>query len=165
MKQLLACFFTLYTFNLTAQQMKTPEESIIQLFVSTDRQEWSQVEAVFSDKVELDYSSLTGSPVTELAPSDIVESWKGILPGFSHTHHQLGNFQSIIENETANVFCYGTAHHYLEDNNGNVWVVVGSYDFKLIQVNYEWKITSMKFNYKFQDGNSALPEKAMNKLK
>ena len=100
----------------------------------------------------------------ELSPKEITDSWKAILPGFTATHHQVGNFQSSIQDEKAHVFCYGTATHFLEDENGNIWTVVGSYDFDLAQTANEWKITTMKFNFKYMDGNTGLPEKAMKSL-
>lgn len=152
--------------TLKSNTMETPKDAVIQLFIATDSQDWSQVEKVFDRKVILDYSSMNGNPATELAAQDIIASWKTVLPGFDHTHHQLGNFQSSLNGNSAHVFCYGTTTHYLEDEKGNVWIVVGSYDFDLIKdQNQAWRITSMKFNFKYMDGNTSLPEKAMNYLK
>ncbi|MNC50682.1 hypothetical protein D3C75_999400 [compost metagenome] len=58
----------------------------------------------------------------------------------------------------ATVFCYGTATHYLEHKDGNVWTVVGSYDFDLNETDGGWRIVRMKFNFKYQDGNTGLLE-------
>ena len=146
--------------------MKSPEQIVVGLFVATDRQEWDKAAEYFDDEVLLDYSSMDGNPATNLTPEQIISAWKGILPGFEHTHHQIGNTMCSSDGNSAEVFCYGTASHYLNDSGGNLWVVVGTYDFELIKnENGSWKITSMKFNYKYQDGNTALPERAMNKLK
>ncbi len=143
--------------------MKSPEQVVVQLFVATDQRDWQKVEASFVSEVLLDYSSMTGNPASKLTPSQIITSWKGILPGFEYTHHQLGNFLTTTEDSKANVFCYGTASHYLTDESGNLWVVVGSYDFELEQdQRKEWRISSMKFNFKYQEGNLSLPAKAMN---
>ena len=138
---------------------------VTHLFVSTDQGNWAEVQNCFADKVMLDYSSFSGNPAAELAPQEIVKAWQSILPGFEHTHHQIGNLQSTINGDRATVFCYGTATHYLTDDGGNIWTVVGSYDFDLIRSGIDgWKITSMTFHFKYQDGNSTLPEKAMNNL-
>ena len=70
------------------------------------------------------------------------------------------------DGKKATVFCYGTATHYLSDDAGNVWTVVGTYDFDLEEKDSgAWKISSMKFNFKYQDGNTSLPQKAMAQLK
>ena len=166
MKTIVIGVLTLLMFNLNAQKMKNPNEVVTQLFVATDQGAWNDVKATFNSKVLLDYSSMTGNPSTELTPDQIITAWQGILPGFDATHHQLGNFLTKLDGDKANVFCYGTATHYLVDDNGNLWTVVGSYDFELVKDAKEnWKISVMRFNFKYQDGNLELPQKAIAKLK
>lgn len=157
---------TLLTLNVNAQIMKNPNDAVTQLFVATDQREWRTVEQIFDAKVWLDYSSMNGSPATELTPGQITGAWKGILPGFESTHHQIGNFITKVNGDEATVYCYGTATHFLTDEGGNVWTVVGSYDFELSKDTLDnWRVRAMKFNFKYQDGNTSLPEKAINKLK
>lgn len=165
MRALLIGFITLITINLNAQTLDTPQQAVTNLFVATDQHNWTLVEQIFNQEVVLDYSSMNSNPAATLTPQEITSVWKTILPGFEHTHHQIGNFIWEENGNKATVFCYGTATHYLIDEKGNTWTVVGSYDFELIKIDNEWKITSMKFNFKYQDGNTSLPQKAMNKLK
>lgn len=141
------------------------EETITKLFVNTDRRNWSGVEAQFASKVTLDYSSMTENQASEVTPTAITSGWKTVLPGFTSTHHQLGNFITEVNEDKAHLFCYGTATHYLEDDSGNVWTVVGSYDFDLEKTDGNWNITSMTFNYNYQDGNGELIEKAIENVK
>ncbi|WP_412984613.1 nuclear transport factor 2 family protein [Pontimicrobium sp. IMCC45349] len=153
---------------INAQQMEDKlniQETISKMFINSDNQNWTEVEAQFAPKVTLDYSSMTGNLAEKVSPTDITTGWKTILPGFTYTHHQIGNFITKINGNKANSFCYGTATHYLEDDNGNVWTVVGSYDFDLEKVDDSWKITSMTFNYKYQNGNSKLIENAIKNVK
>ncbi|RDY61713.1 nuclear transport factor 2 family protein [Flagellimonas nanhaiensis] len=163
MKSLLAALAIITLSALKAQNMEQqkPKDIVIQLFTATDQRDWDKVENCFSNSVLLDYSSM-GNPSATLKPKQIIDSWKTILPGFSHTHHQIGNIQEKITKNKAHVFAYGTATHYLEDENGNIWTVVGSYDFDLTREDNQWKISKMKFNFKYQDGNTALPQKAIN---
>ena len=146
------------------EQSLQPKDIVNQLFIATDRQDWAKVESLFADEVLLDYSSM-GSPANTLKPKQITDEWKTILPGFDHTHHQIGNIQQTILEESAEVFAYGTATHFLEDDGGRVWTVVGTYDFSLTMENGLWRIRKMKFNFKYQDGNLELPQKAMNVMK
>ena len=141
------------------------QETVTKLFVNTDAKNWNGVEAQFAARVTLDYQSMTGNPASELNPKAITSAWKTVLPGFTKTQHQIGNFITEINDTKAHVFCYGTATHYLEDENGNVWTVVGSYDFDVEKIDHQWKITKMKFNYKYQDGNTDLVQKAIEKVK
>lgn len=144
--------------------MNKIQEKVNSLFIATDQKDWSEVKQCFADKIILDYSSMTGQPGAETNPQQIVESWKSILPGFEYTHHQLGNFRIEEDRGSAKVFCYGTATHFLENEDENVWTVVGSYDFDLKKEGADWKISSMKFNFKYQAGNLQLPQLAITRL-
>ncbi|PWJ43170.1 nuclear transport factor 2 family protein [Sediminitomix flava] len=148
------------------EEMEAIKETLSTLFVATDQRDWDKVESTFSEEVILDYSSMSGQEASTLSPKQIIEGWKTILPGFTTTHHQLGNFiLSDVTAEKAHAFCYGTATHYLEHEGGNVWIVVGSYDFDLEKKDEKWTVSKMTFNFKYQDGNTKLPEAAMNGLK
>ena len=144
--------------------MEPINQKVAQLFIATDQGDWSTVEDSFTDEVRLDYSSMSGQPAAVLTPQQITTAWKGILPGFTHTHHQLGNFIGTLNDDKAQVFCYGTATHYLEDEGGNIWTVVGSYDFDLELQEGVWRISAMTFNFKYQAGNLTLAQKAINNL-
>nr|WP_299382551.1 nuclear transport factor 2 family protein [Allomuricauda sp.] len=163
MKKLISLFTLTICLTLNAQEMEQSlvQSTVTKLFVATDQEDWSLVEAKFADQVNLDYSSMTGNPAAEVSPAEITSSWKTVLPGFDHTHHQIGNFITEIIEDKAHVFVYGTASHFLEDENGSVWTVVGSYDFDLEKTGSNWKITAMTFNYKFQNGNNELIQKAI----
>jgi len=168
MKTLCITLLMITSLTLNAQNMENKisiKETVAKLFVSSDQRNWAEVEAQFATKVTLDYSSMTGNPAAEVSPTDITTGWKTVLPGFTHTHHQIGNFITEINGNKAHSFCYGTATHYLEDDNGNIWTVVGSYDFDLEKIDDHWKITTMTFNFKYQDGNTALIQKAIENVK
>ena len=47
-------------------------DTITRLFWSTDHHAWDDVEAVFADRVLLDYTSLQGGEPATLAPAEIV---------------------------------------------------------------------------------------------
>ncbi|MCL3780659.1 nuclear transport factor 2 family protein [Prolixibacteraceae bacterium JC049] len=165
MKTLAFVLFSIISMNLYAQNMEKINQCVSQLFVASDNREWEKLESIFADQVELDYSSMNGNPATVLSPRQITDAWKTFLPGFSSTHHQLGNFITEIEGNTAKVFCYGTATHYLEHEAGNIWTVVGSYNLELKEMDGTWRVTKMKLNYKYQDGNTQLPQAAMDNVK
>ena len=126
--------------------MDTPQQAVMNLFLATDQHNWTLVERIFNQEVALDYSSMNGNPVTTLSPQEITSVWKTILPGFEHTHHQIGNFISDMNGNKATVFCYGTATHFIADEKGVIWTVVGGYDFGSIKVDNEWDVRSNKIN-------------------
>lgn len=133
------------------------EQAVIFTFIGADKRDWELVRTCFADEVLLDYTSMNGGEPVQTSPEEIINSWKALLPGFKATHHMLGNFITEIENDKAVIFCYGTATHYLPTvDNQNVWTVAGEYVFELTRQE-EWKITRMRFNFKYMDGNLELP--------
>lgn len=155
----------------SCQKFQTNDKEIVidtvnGLFIGVDERDWSKVKQSFDNSVLLDYSSMTGGKPVTLHPDKIIDSWKGVLPGFDKTHHQIGNYLVSVDNQKAKVFCYGTATHFLDDkSNNHIWTVVGTYDFELIKIADKWNVTKMKFNLKYIDGNKNLPAKAMERMK
>lgn len=140
-------------------------ETVNKLFIGVDERDWEQVSSVFNDTVLLDYTSMAGGEPARLISSQIINSWKGLLPGFDKTHHQLDNYIVNSAQDTISVFCYGIASHYLKnESENNIWTVVGTYEFQLKDQNGILKITKMKFNLKYIDGNIDLPKIAQKRL-
>ena len=176
-KTAIVIFFALLTMGCKETDKKQINEEVImdnqqiemavnKLFISVDNRDWDNVKLIFSDTVLLDYTSMAGGQPSTLKSSQIIDSWKGILPGFDKTHHQLGNFIIETDSDASKVFCYGIATHYLaNESKENIWTVVGSYDLELKIINNTWRITKMKFNLKYIDGNNDLPKMAQERLK
>lgn len=140
-------------------------EVINRLFVAVDKRNWKEVKDSFSDEVLLDYTSMTGGKPALLKPDQIIDSWKSVLPGFDKTHHQVSNYIITLKKDSASLICYGTATHYLNnESNKNIWTVVGSYDFEVAKIAGVSRVTGMKFNLSYIDGNAALPEMAQRKI-
>lgn len=136
-------------------------ETVQDIFIGADERDWDRCLRAFAPTVHLDYTSMAGGAPADLLATSIVESWKGFLPRFKATHHQLGNFTVRMERDEAVVAFYGTAtHYYPAASGGNVWTVVGTYDAKLVQERALWKVTMLRFNLKYLDGNLALPQLA-----
>ena len=136
------------------------EDLIVRMFVAADQHNWDNVSDAFTDTIKIDYSSLNGSPTSTVTKGDLVKSWEQFLPKFTSTHHQLGNFQVMInDDDEAEVNCYVIASHFYQNDSGkNIWTVVGSYSIRVVKQHTDWKIHQMKLNLKYQDGNTDLPK-------
>ena len=66
-------------------------------------------------EVYIDYTSLAGGEPATLSSEKIIENWKGVLPGFQSTHHQIGNFQVKVTGDKATATFSGLALHYLNN--------------------------------------------------
>ncbi len=121
------------------------------MFVATDNLEWKELEDYFTKIITVDFSSLSGEKPTQMKAIDLINSWKLALPGFDSVHHQTGNFivEKESEKEEYNVICYGTATRKFESD---VESYVGSYNFKIVKDENNYKISSFTYNFKYHDG-------------
>jgi hypothetical protein len=130
---------------------------IYDLFIGTDRRDWSLVRGCFAEQVLFDMTSLAGGEPVPLTPAQITDTWETGLRPLEHVHHQAGNLQISVDGTSATAFCYGIALHYRTTKDGNnVRRFVGSYDFELRFAAGLWRISAFRFNLKFVDGNREL---------
>lgn len=133
--------------------------------VEADRRNWDGVESAFADEVLLDYSSM-GQQVERLKAAEIVERWKGLLPGFRMTQHTITNHRVTVRDNEADCFSYVNAVHHLPNEAGeNVWTVVGFYEHRLLKTKHGWRVDRMKLTATLVDGNNDLPKLAEEAVK
>lgn len=142
------------------------EHSIIDLFAAVDAREWENVIAAMAPEVQLDYTSLAGGEPALLSRETIVTSWQSVLPGFQSTHHQVGSFNTTVNGAEATSTFEGLALHYLPGvSAGNTWVVVGTYEYHLVQqADGSWVTDAMTFHLREQVGNLALAQEAQQRV-
>jgi hypothetical protein len=132
-------------------------DTLVELFVATDRREWNAVREVFAPQVMFDMSSLTGAAAATMTGAQIAKGWEEGLRPLRAVHHQAGNFQTKIDGPDADARCYAIATHFLPNPTGrNTRTFVGSYDFHLKKLDGRWRITLFRFNVKYVDGNLEL---------
>ena len=130
------------------------KEVVNRLFISTDNRDWATVKQLFAADVSFDVTSMVGGDPVTLSPQQIVASWEKGLKSLKAIHHQAGNYIVNVKHMQADVFCYGTASHYLPNKtNQNTRIFVGSYNFHLVKNGENWQIDKFKFNLKYIDGN------------
>jgi hypothetical protein len=132
---------------------------ITNIFEGTDERDWKKVKASFADEVLLDYYSMNGSPAVVLSSIEIINAWKGFLPGFDITHHHVTNFRIKQSDGIAEAHFSGKADHFID---GESWTVEGTYDLKLAVSGDEAKVTKFKFNLQSQSGDTGLSQRAAN---
>lgn len=143
----------------------TIQNTVLAFFEAVDLRDWARAEAAMRDPFHLDYSSYGAGPAADLAPATILDGWKGLLPGFDATHHQLGPLLVEAEKARAIVRANVTALHFIADAEGGpVWTVVGTYDIGLDRAGDLWRLAALTFNFKFQTGNTHLPKLAQDRV-
>ena len=135
--------------------------AVARYFARVDQRDWDGTQALMTNPFHLDYASFGGGDPAYLNPADILAAWSGILPGFDHTHHQIGNLDMQIYGDSARVSCYVIASHSIDER---VWMVVGTYNIPLVRTGEGWKLTGIQFLYKYQTGATDLPAEAKQRV-
>ncbi|SFA78008.1 MULTISPECIES: nuclear transport factor 2 family protein [unclassified Bacillus (in: firmicutes)] len=133
---------------------------------AADSHKWVELEEVFTDKVWLDYSSLSGIEGSEISKKDIIHAWSQFLPGFQATHHMITNHEVDIIGNEAQATSKVLALHYLPNqSNHNTWTVAGVYMHHLVKNDGKWLIDQMTLQATIIDGNNDLPQLAQESRK
>ncbi len=134
------------------------EDRVVQLFVATDRRDWPAVAECFADTFILDMTSMVGGTPQTLTPAGITAMWAAGFQNLDHVHHQVGNFQTVLVDDTATVRCHGVAFHHRAGIAASLKtrIFVGDYEIQLRLAERAWRITLLRFNLKFIDGNREL---------
>lgn len=129
--------------------------------LAVDRAAYDLAETAFADPVVIDYTSLWGGEATPMSPEALMQAWRGIVPGFDATWHNLTNVQATVTGETATAAADVDGTHWLDDE---VWRPIGRYEWDLIRVDGDWKVTRMVFDMTEELGDRAVATKAMERV-
>ena len=135
--------------------------AVARYFARVDQRDWDGTKALMINPFHLDYASFGGGKPADLNPADILAAWSGLLPGFDHTHHQIGNLDIKTYGDSAHVSCYVTASHSIDER---VWTVVGTYNIPLVRTGEGWKLSGIQLLFKYQAGETDLPAEAQKRV-
>ncbi|MEM6706141.1 MAG: nuclear transport factor 2 family protein [Acidobacteriota bacterium] len=130
---------------------------VAQFFAAVDDGDWAGASQLMTNPFHLDYTSFGAESARELAPETVLEGWQQVLPGFEHTHHQIGNLRIEMRSKDAEARSYVTATHQIGER---VWTVVGSYEVSLRRSGSTWKLSGLRFLFKYQTGDLELAAEA-----
>ncbi|HET7221286.1 MAG TPA: nuclear transport factor 2 family protein [Vicinamibacterales bacterium] len=131
---------------------------ITRMLHAVDSLDWAGVRERFRDPVSVDYSSLTGQPAAMVPRDDLIEGWRGVLPGFDATQHITGPI--AVDDESADEAVARTTvrgYHWLGSDE---WMVAGRYTMTLVRTGSTWRITAITLTVSHQSGTLSLPETA-----
>lgn len=119
-----------------------------------DTQNWSELTALFTDRVDVDYSDF-GIPPKIMTKEEFVNLIRNTLTRKGvKTQHYISNFNISIEGDRATNIAYVYARHYLStERGGNAFDVNGYYTEKLVRTQSSWQITAIKLSVRWTEGN------------
>lgn len=126
------------------------------LATSADAGDWKGLRDCMSDRIVVDYTSLTGGQPGEMTGDALVDTWK-FLSGFQATQHMIANHRVTVDGEAATCTAYVVAHHYLPNNSGGAfWRLGGRYHEDLVKSAGGWKICRITLTVLWTEGNADL---------
>ena len=144
-----------------------PESArIIQLVSSiplaVDLANYDLAQAAFAPRITIDYTSLWGGEASVTTPAELMNAWRGIVPGFDATFHELSNVKARVNGNRAVATAFVDGRHWIGEQ---LWRPVGNYIWELEKIDGAWKVTKMTFAMTQEIGDRTIAMQAMERAK
>lgn len=116
-----------------------------------DARGWAGLQGLFTNQVDVDYTSLNGGEPQCVPAADLVDGWRQLLEPLAATQHLIANHSVTLDGDAATVATNVTATHVPHD--GEHWVVGGRYDARARIVDGRWRIAGLTLTVKWQTGS------------
>ncbi|MFF4121707.1 nuclear transport factor 2 family protein [Streptomyces sp. NPDC001714] len=121
-------------------------ELVDSIFDHVDAKEWEAAEALFTDKVQVDFSGLADSTAQETTNVDLVGGWRAGMHAKKSSYHFVGHHRVKITGDEASVKVKGYTYNLLDASLGSrMWEVWGHYEFAVRRISDGWRATGMTF--------------------
>lgn len=138
--------------------------SVVATFaLAADTLRWNDLRAILAPEVVLDYTSLWGGEPRRIPREDVIEGWRELLPGFTHTAHLIGAVRVVLTDDAAYCEAPVMGIHAIDDESlagNNRWTVHGRYEIQMERHNGQWHISALALADAWAEGNLSLPEVA-----
>jgi hypothetical protein len=130
--------------------------------LAVDLAAYDLAEKAFAPKVVIDYRSLWGGEPATMTPAELMTAWRGIVPGFTATWHELSNVKATVNGDKATASAFVDGRHWLD---GQLWRPVGNYKWSLEKQSGQWKVTHMTFAMTRELGSRDVATRAMERAR
>jgi 3-phenylpropionate/cinnamic acid dioxygenase small subunit len=118
-----------------------------------DLRDWALYRSVFTDEIELDYSSHRPGSVGRFTADDWVARAAKRFASIDATQHAMSNPRVRIDGETAECTMYVIAHHH---HRGRSYTVGGRYVDALTRTAGQWRISTLRLHVWWTEGDPQL---------
>jgi len=130
--------------------------------LAVDLARYDLAEAAFAPEVAIDYTSLWGGEPQRMTPGGLMDAWRGLVPGFDATRHELRDVGATIDGDQAVATALVDARHWVD---AALWRPIGAYRWTLARIDGRWKVTAMTFSMTQEIGDRGLVEIAVERAR
>lgn len=139
-------------------------ETVYRYALGLDTRDWVLYRSIFTDDIDVDFSSYNGLNGGCLKADDWVSGLKPLFSGLSATQHIMTNPIVEFDDQGATCQMYMQAEHFLDAADGNTCFAIGGYyTDRLIRRLEDWLITSVTLTVLWRRGNPDIMVKAIEK--
>ncbi len=107
-----------------------------------DERDWVKYRSVFTDEIDLDYSSWRPESVGRWRADDWVARGLQIFPGLTFSRHTLSNHVISIDGDDAVLRVNVCAEHVIVDGNRtDIFTLNGCYNDRCVRTDDGWRIS------------------------
>lgn len=137
-------------------------DALMKYSTGIDCRQWDVYRSLFTDEVDVDFSSWSGDPGGTMKADDWVAGVRSVLSGFDGTQHMLTNIVITVDGDEAVVVPYMQAHHYINiDGEHHLHSIGGHYCHVMIRTENGWKSRSCTLTVTWEKGDRGLFETAI----
>ncbi|MEM8850843.1 MAG: nuclear transport factor 2 family protein [Pseudomonadota bacterium] len=131
------------------------------LDAAVDAKDWATARALFTDTIDVDFTSLIGGEPATIPADGLIAGWSGNLAGEKESFHLRGNHRITFDGPDATLM---QSHGYawnrmpsgaLPENGGeDLWEVWGTYEHGFTRTEEGWRINAMTFTATAERGSA-----------
>ncbi len=130
---------------------------VIQYATGIDLRRWDVYRDCFTDPVEIDFSSFSGTPAATMPADEWVHRVRSLQDGWDGTQHISSNHVVTLDGDAATCRSYMQAQHVYEGENTTLG---GWYTNELVRTPEGWRIRRCQLDVTWRQGDPGLYAKA-----
>jgi ketosteroid isomerase-like protein len=125
---------------------------------AVDAKDWDAARALFTDEIDVDFTSLTGGAPATIPADALIAGWSGNLTATKESFHLRGNHRIAFDGpDAATMTSHGYAWNRMatpDAPDGALWEVWGSYTHGFTRTEDGWRVEAMTFDATAQRGDT-----------
>lgn len=126
-----------------------------------DTRDWALYRSIFSDTVDIDFSSYSGRPAATMTADAWVGGVQPLFTGLAATQHSMTNPRVEVEGDQAILRMYMQAEHILDHDDPTGWFTIGGYyTDRAVRTGAGWKLSAVTLTVFWRRGRFDIMEQA-----